>query len=171
METFAYWPIPPTLHYLQPNRKENVVSSLFNRNYSIIINKDDLIKEKARINPVLKENGYQESIISNFCKRITNNYSLPQSQQQTQATGIQEEIRMSINIPYVEGTSEKLRRLLSYLKIRCTFYTENFLHKLLCKSLKNPNHINIISYMLPKIRLSNLRVKFLVTYLFHIRRF
>ena len=41
--------------------------------------------------------------------RITDNHSWPQSQQLTQATDIQdEEIKMSINLPYVEGTSEKL---------------------------------------------------------------
>ena len=35
---------------------------------------------------------------------ITNNHSLPQSQKLTQATDIQEEeIRISINLPYVEG--------------------------------------------------------------------
>ena len=37
-------------------------------------------------------------------------------------------------------------------------------------SLKNPNHINKISYMLPEIWLPNLR-QFLVSYLCHIRRF
>ena len=36
---------------------------------------------------------------------------------------------MSINLPYVEGTSKKLWRIL-----RSTFNTENILHKLLCKS-------------------------------------
>ena len=62
---------------------------------------------------MLTENGYQESIISEIYKRITNNHSLPHSQQLTQATDIQkEEIRMSINLPHVEGTSEKLRRIL-----------------------------------------------------------
>ena len=56
---------------------------------------------------MLKENGYQESIISRIFKKITNNHSLSQSHQQMQATDIQEEeIRMSINLPYVEGTSE-----------------------------------------------------------------
>ena len=64
---------------------------------------------------MLKENGYQESII----KRITNNHSLPQSQQLTEATDIQEEkIRMSINLSYVEGTSEKLWRILRSHKIK-----------------------------------------------------
>ena len=51
---------------------------------------------------------------------------MPQSQQLTQARDIQEEeIRISINLPYVEGTSEKLRRLLRSHKIRSTFYTVN----------------------------------------------
>ena len=109
-------------------------SSLFNRAYSIITNKDDLHKENARIKQVLKENRYQEGIICKIFRRITNNYSLPQSQQLTQATDIQEEeIRMSINLPYVEGTSEKLRRILRSHKIRSTFYTEMTLRKLLCK--------------------------------------
>ena len=81
---------------------------------------------------MLKENGYQESIISKIFKRLTNNHSLPQSNQLMQATDIQEEeIRISINLPYVEGTSEKLRRILKSHKIRSTFYTENTLRKLL----------------------------------------
>ena len=186
------------LHYSshhQTSCKESVVSSLLNRAYSIITNKDDLHEENAGIKQVLKENGYQESIISKILKRITNNHSLPQLQQQTQAADIQEEeIKMSINLPYVEGTSEKLRRILRSHKIRSTFYTENTLRKLVCKpkdrvateadhnfnwdqkkvvdresrltprkiketihSLKNPNHINKISYMLPEIWLPNLR--------------
>ena len=51
-----------------------------------------------------------------------------------QATNIQQEkIRMSINLPYVEGTSEKLRRILRSHKIRSTFCTEMTLCKLICK--------------------------------------
>ena len=114
------------LHYRshhQTGCKESVVSSLFNRAYSVITNEDDLHKENARIKQVLKENGYQESIINKVFRRITNNHSFPQSQQLTQATDIQEkEIRMSINLLYVEGPSEKLRS---------NFYTEMTLRKLL----------------------------------------
>ena len=83
---------------------------------------------------MLKENGYQESIISKISKRVTNNHSLSQSQQQTQATDIQEEeIRNSINLPYIEDTSEKLRRILRSHKIRSTFNIESTLCKLLYK--------------------------------------
>ena len=67
------------LHYSshhQTSCKESVVSSLFNRAYSII-NKDDLNKENARIKQVLKENGYHESIINKVFRRNTNNDSLP----------------------------------------------------------------------------------------------
>ena len=61
-------------------------------------------------------------------------HSLPQSQQQMHALDIhEEEIRMSRNLLYVEGTSEKLRCILRSHKIRSTFCTENTLHKLLCK--------------------------------------
>ena len=57
--------------------KESVVSSLFNRAYSIIANEDDLDEGSDRINQVLRENGYQERIISKIFKRLTNNHSLP----------------------------------------------------------------------------------------------
>ena len=86
---------------------------LFNSAYSIITNKDDLHKENAGIKEVLKENGFQKSIISKIFKRITNNHNLPQSQQLMQLTDIKEqEIRISINFSYVEGTNEKLRHIL-----------------------------------------------------------
>ena len=69
-----------------------------------------------------KENGYHKSIISKIFKRTTNTHSLSQSQQQMQATDIrEEEIRMSIDLPYVEGTNEKLQRLLTSHKITSTF--------------------------------------------------
>ena len=101
----------------QASCKESVVSSLFNRTYSIMTNKDDLTKENTRIMQVLKENGYQEGIISKIFERIANNHSLFQLQQQTQARNIQEEeIRMSINLPYIEGTSERLQHILKSTK-------------------------------------------------------
>ena len=41
---------------------------------------------------------------------------------------------MSINLPYLEGTSEKLRHILKSHKITSTFYTEKTFRKLLCKA-------------------------------------
>ena len=40
---------------------------------------------------------------------------------------------MGINLPYAEGTVEKLWRIPRSHKIRSTFYTENTLCKILCK--------------------------------------
>ena len=48
----------------QTSCKESVVSTLFNTAYSIILNKDNLYKENARIKQMLKKNGYHKSIIS-----------------------------------------------------------------------------------------------------------
>ena len=84
---------------------------------------------------MLKGNGYQENNISKIFKTISNNHSLSQSQQQTQATYIEgEEIRLSINLPYGEGTSGKLWRILRSHKIRSTFYSEST-----CKSNCKPD--------------------------------
>ena len=63
----------------QTSCKESVVSSLFNRAYSIVTNKDELTKKNARIKQVLKENKFQGSVISKIFERITNNHSLSQS--------------------------------------------------------------------------------------------
>ena len=133
--------------------KESVVSSLFNSAYSIITNNDDLTKENARIRQMLS--GYQESIISKIFKIITNNHSLPQSEQQTQATDIHVEvISMSITLPYVESTKEKLRRILRSYKIRSTFYTESTLRKLLRKA-KDPLAIEDKNKVVYEINCSN----------------
>ena len=40
----------------------------------------------------------------------------------------EEEIRMSVNLPFFECNSEKLRHILRSHKIRSTFYTESTLH-------------------------------------------
>ena len=60
---------------------------------------------------------------------------MPQSQQQTQDKHLfqEEQIRMSIGFPSVEGTSEKLWCILRSHKIRSTLYTENTMCKLLSK--------------------------------------
>ena len=53
---------------------------------------------------------------------------------QTQATDIQkEENKMCINLLYVQGASEKLKRILRSQNIRSAFYTESNLRKLHCK--------------------------------------
>ena len=107
---------------------------MFNRTSYIITNKDDLTNENPSIKQVLKENGYQQSVMCKIFNRIANSHSPSQSEQLMQATDIKEvEIRISIKLPYVEVTSEKLLHILRSHKIRSTFYTKCTLCKLPCK--------------------------------------
>ena len=58
---------------------------------------------------------------------------MSQSQQQTQDSDTQEEkIKMSVNLPYDSGISEKLWIILRTHKIQSSFYIEKALHILLC---------------------------------------
>ena len=82
---------------------------------------------------MLKQNRYQERVISKIFHKITNSHCLSLSQQQMQATDIPEEEIMTTHLPYIEGATEKIRRTHRSRKIRSTFYTENTLRKLLWK--------------------------------------
>ena len=78
------------------------------------------------IKKVLLVKSLGELLIITACLSHNNNTSHRYPQE--------EEIRMSINLPYVEGTNEKLgRSILRSHKIRPTFYTEMTLRKLLSK--------------------------------------
>ena len=141
-ESYAYQPVS-TLQLLPPSK--SFVSFLFNRAYSIITNKDYLDKESARIKQVLQENEYQESIISKIFKRITNNHSLSNSQQQTQSTDMQEEeiimLKLKVLVKnYNVYSSLKKQDPLSLLKALC----ENCFVKL---NIKQPQKIKTISFM------------------------
>ena len=139
ISVLLYWTPTHTDQYRHYNShhqmscKESVVSSLFNWAYCIITSKDDLTQESARTKQALKENGYQKALlIKSLRESLTitpcvyhNNKRKPQISKR--------KIRMSINLLYVEGTTEKLRRILRSHKIRSTFYAESTLRKLFCK--------------------------------------
>ena len=78
---------------------------------------------------MLKKNGYQESkaLIVKFLRELL---AIPACVSHNIPV---QEIRININLPYVEGTSEKLWHILIPYKIRFTFHTESTLRKLLCK--------------------------------------
>ena len=82
---------------------------------------------------MLKDSRYQKSIIREIFKRIPKKNSLSQSQEETQATDVQEEeISMSISLLYVKGASEKMWHIVtSHYKIR--FLQRNTLCNLLFK--------------------------------------
>ena len=91
----------------------------------VIIIKQVVIKNSFP--QVLKDDEYQEHIVSKIFTRINN-------KQHTKLRGIDEEkVRMSINALYVEGATEKLRHILKSHKISSFFFIENTLHKLFCR--------------------------------------
>ena len=69
----------------------------------------------------------KEALLIKFLREVLTITSLSRSQQQMQATDIQEEeIRiMSMNLPLTENTTENLRPIIRSHKTRSTFYTEN----------------------------------------------
>ena len=67
-----------------------------------------------------------KALLVRSLRDLPNNHSLSQSQQEMEATDIQEEdIRISINIPYIEGTRDKQRRIPRSHKISSTFSFES----------------------------------------------
>ena len=105
-----------------------------------------LSAENARVKLVLKSNEYQHSIISKIFKRITNNHNLSNSQ--TQATNIQgKQIRMSINLWYIEGTSEKLWHILTSDKIRSIILKTLCVNYFVNRKITWPQKIKIILFM------------------------
>ena len=67
---------------------------------------------------------------------------------------------MSINLPYVEGTSKELWHILKSRKIRSTFYTENTLRKLPCKPndrlASEDKNISLMKMTVVTVKQSNL---------------
>ena len=54
----------------------------------------------------------------------------------------------SVNLPYIEGTSEKLRHIHRSHELRSTFYTENTLRNLFCKDRVATEDKNNIAYQI-----------------------
>ena len=62
-------------------------------------------------------------LLQSLRELLTTTACFSQNKKKKESTGIQEEeIRMSINLPYVEGTSKKLGHIPRSHKIRSTFH-------------------------------------------------
>ena len=95
-------------------------TSLFDREKSIISNPSDQEKEENHLTAVLQANGYPEKFISNTIKAS----QLPRQPANNNNTDNQEQITpVRVNLPYVKGTSEQLKRIFNDHNINCTFYT------------------------------------------------
>ena len=84
--------------------------------------------ENERIIKVLTDNDYNKQIITKVRRNIEKrNHSNVQNKEDKKYVGY-------INIPYIAGTSEILRRIFQKHKFRCTFYSSDTIRK----TLSNP---------------------------------
>ena len=108
-----------TSHHLA-RAKKGVITSLFDRAKNIISNPSDQEKEENHLTAVLQVNGYPKKFINNTIRAS----QLPRQSANSDNTKNQEQIaQVRVNLPYVKGTSEQLRRIFNDHKINCTFYT------------------------------------------------
>ena len=97
----------------QVSAKESVVSALFTRADKIISEPTDLRTENERIIKVLTDNDYNKQIITKVRRNIEKrNHSNVQNKEDKEYVGY-------INLPYIAGTSEILRRIFQKHKFRC----------------------------------------------------
>ena len=116
-----------TSHHLA-RAKKSVITSLFDRAKNIISNPSDQEKEENHLTAVLQANGYPKKFISNTIRAS----QLPRQPTNNDNTENQEQTApVRINLLYVKGTSEQLKRILNDHNINCTFYTTTTLRTLL----------------------------------------
>ena len=116
-----------TSHHLA-RAKKSVITSLFDRAKNIISNPSDQEKEENHLTAVLQANFYPKKFINN----TTRASHLPRQSANSDNTESQEPIApVGINLPYVNGTSEQLKRIFNDHNINCTFYTSTTLRTLL----------------------------------------
>ena len=113
-ETYTHRPIPQTNTSI-PN------TSLFDRAKNIISNPSNQEKEENHLTAVFQANGYPKKFIKNTNMRAS---QLPRQSAYNDNTENQEQtVPVRINLPYVEGTNEQLKRIFNDHNINCRFYT------------------------------------------------
>ena len=87
--------------------KKSVITSLFDRAKKIISNPSDQEQEENHLTAVLQTNGYPKKFISNTIRAS----QLTRQPANNDNTHSQEQIApVRINLPYVKGTSERLKK-------------------------------------------------------------
>ena len=107
----------------QESTKESVVSALLTRAENIVSDKQDLERENDRIMNVLQSNDYSQHTISKVKQKLKRKSRSPNNNEP-----VDEHVGF-INLPYIAGTSETLRRIFAKHKIRSTFYSSETLRK------------------------------------------
>ena len=103
--------------------------------------------EKERIVNVLMSNDYSKKMINRVQNKVERRKTMPRvDSEETE----EEELVGHVNLPYVKGTSEILRRILQSHKIRSTFYSKDTLRKSLSHP-KDPISVELQNNVVYKI--------------------
>ena len=114
--------------------KQSVITALFNWAENVITNNTELKQEQQHITKVLQSNGYRKQCIDKTRRQC---HLKLQNKNNNQPAEKEPEPVRRITLPYIQGISEQLQRILSQHNIKSTFYTTATLRKIL-PSPKDP---------------------------------
>ena len=84
------------------------------------------LKKKHHILTALQQNGYQKEFIQRTVKKHNRRKEHPRERPEEEPKQTK-----SINLPYIQGLSEQLKRALNKHNLKATFYTQTTLRSLL----------------------------------------
>ena len=108
--------------------KQSVITALFDRADNIVSSEKDKEEEKQHILAALQRNGYPRDFIMKTIKQHNR-----RKERTTEVTEAESKPNKKINVPYIQGASEQLRRTFNKYNIKTTFYTPTILRSLLSK--------------------------------------
>ena len=94
----------------------------------LLLTKRTKIEEKYHILAALQQNGYPKEFIQRTVKKHHRRKEQPRERPEEEPKQTK-----SINLPYIKGLSEQLKRALIKRNIKATFYTQTTLRSLLSK--------------------------------------
>ena len=110
------------LKYASPNpasAKQSVITALFDQADNVVSNKEDKIEEKHHTLAALQQNGYPKEFIQRTVKKHNRRKEQPRERPE-----VEPKQTKSINLPYIQGVSEQLKRALNKRNIKTTFQTQ-----------------------------------------------
>ena len=108
--------------------KQSVITALFDRADNVVSTEKDKKEEKQHILAALQQSGYPRDFIMKTVKQHNR-----RKERTTEVTEEESKPNKKINLPYIQGTSEQLRRTFNKYNIKTTFYTPTSLRSLLSK--------------------------------------
>ena len=108
--------------------KQSVVTTLVDRGDNVVSSGKDKEEEKGHILAALQQNGCPGDFIMKTVKQHNG-----RKEQIAEVTKEESKPNKKINLPYIQGASEQLRRTFNKYNIKTTFYTSTTLGSLLSK--------------------------------------